>query len=48
MKFNELSNNIDIRLKKGTKNFILNIAEHITNGKNVKTKPVDSSLKKNL
>ena len=36
MKFNELSNNSDITLLKGTKKSILNIAEYISNGKNLK------------
>ena len=45
IKFNELTNNLDIRLLKGTKNFILNIAEYISNGKNLKIKPIDSSFK---
>ena len=44
-KFNELANNLDIRLIRGTKNSLLNIAEYITNGKNIKIKPADSSLK---
>ena len=43
---NELANSLDIILIKETKKFILNIAEYITNRKNLKIKPVDSSLKK--
>ena len=34
-----------MRLLKGTKNSILNIAEYISNGKNLKIKPIDSSFK---
>ena len=45
IEFNELANNLDIRLIRGTKNSILNIAEYITNGKNIKIKPAHSSLK---
>ena len=43
---NELANSLDIILIKETKKFILNIVEYITNWKNLKIKPVDSSLKK--
>ena len=43
---NELANSLDIILIKGTKKFILKIVEYITNRKNLKIKPVDSSLKK--
>lgn len=43
---NELANSLDIMLMKGTKKFILKIVEYITNRKNLKIKPVDSSLKK--
>ena len=43
--FNELVNNLDIRLLKGSKKSILNIAEYISNGKNIKIKPIDSSFK---
>ena len=43
---NELANSLDIILIKETKKFILNIVEYITNRKNIKIKPVDSSLKK--
>ena len=42
---NELANSLDILIKE-TKKFILNIVEYITNRKNLKIKPVDSSLKK--
>ena len=35
----------DIRLLKGTKNSILSIEEYISNGKNLKTKPIDSIFK---
>ena len=43
---NELANSLDIILIKETKKIILNIVEYITNRKNLKIKPVDSSLKK--
>ena len=43
---NELANSLDIILIKGTKKFIHKIVEYITNRKNLKIKPVDSSLKK--
>ena len=43
---NELANSLDIILIKETKKFILNIVEYITNRKNLKIKPVDTSLKK--
>ena len=45
IKFNKLANNLDNRLLKETKNSILNIVEYISNGKNLKIKSVDSSLK---
>ena len=45
-KFNELANDLDIRLLKGTKNFIFNIAEYSSNGEHLKIKPIDSSFKK--
>ena len=47
IKFNELANNLDIRLLKELcfENSILNIAEYITNGKNLKIEPLDSSFK---
>ena len=43
---NELANSLDIILIKGIKNFFLKTVEYITNRKNLKIKPVDSSLKK--
>ena len=45
IKFNELANNLDIRLLKRTKTSSLNIAEQITNEKDLKVKPIDSSFK---
>ena len=45
IKFNELANNSDIRLLKGSKKSILNIVEYISNGKNLKIKPIDLSFK---
>ena len=44
-KSDELANNLDIRLTQGSKKYILNIAEWITNEKNLKLKLVDLSLK---
>ena len=48
IKFDQLANNLDIRLIQGSKKSVLNIAEWITNGKNLKIKPVDLSLKNKL
>ena len=45
IKFNELASNLDIRLLKGSKKLILNIAEYISNGKIFKIKPINSGLK---
>ena len=45
IKFNELANNSDIRLLKGSKKSIPNIAAYISNGKNLKIKPIDSRLR---
>ena len=41
IKFNALVNNSDIRLIKGSKLSILNIAEHISNEKNLRVNPID-------
>ena len=43
--FHKLANNSDIRLLKGSKKSIPNIAAYISNGKNLKIKPNDSSFK---
>ena len=48
IKFNELANSLDIRLLKEIKNYIFNVVEYISNGKNLKIKSVDSSLKNKL
>ena len=45
MKFNKLSNDLNIKLIKGTKRSILCMKDHINNGKNLREKPVDLSLK---
>ena len=45
-KFEELTNNLDIRLIKGSTKSILNIAEYISNRKSLKIKLIDSNLKK--
>ena len=44
MKFNEFANNLNIKLIKGPKNCILNTAEYISNGKNLKIKPIGLSI----
>ena len=44
IKFNELANDLDIRLLKGTKNSVLNISEYISNRKNLRIRPIDSSF----
>ena len=36
MKFNKLSNNLNIKLIKGTRNSILYIKDYINNGENLK------------
>ena len=43
----ELANNLDIRLLKGSNKSILNIVEYVSNGTNIKIKPIDSSFKNN-
>ena len=45
MKFNKLSNDVNIKLIKGTKNTILYMEDHINNGKNLRKKPADLSFK---
>ena len=45
MQFNKLSNDLNIKLIKGTKKCILYMKDHINNGKNLREKPVDLSLK---
>ena len=44
MKFNQFANNLNIKLIKGPKNCILNTAEYISNGKNLKIKPIGLSI----
>ena len=44
IKFNELVNNSGIRFIKGSKKSIVNTAEYISNEKNLKIKPIDSSF----
>ena len=44
IKFNEFASNLTIKLIKWPKNCILHTAECISNGKNLKIKPVDLSL----
>ena len=45
MKFNELSNDLNIKLIKGIKNSILYLKGHINNGIALKIKPIDLSIK---
>ena len=45
MKFNKLSNDINSKLIKGTKNSILYMKDYINNGENLNKKPIDLSLK---
>ena len=45
MKFNELSNDLNIKLIKGIKNSILYLKGHINNGIALKIKPIDFSIK---
>ena len=46
-KFNELGNNLYIRLIKGTKNSIFNFAKYTNNGKNLEIKLNDSGFMSN-
>ena len=43
--FNKFANNLNIKLIKWPKICIFNPTEYISNGKNIKIKPIDSSLK---
>ena len=45
IKFNELASHLDIRLLKRSNKSILNIVEHVSKGKNLKIKLIDSSFK---
>ena len=45
MKLNKLSNDLNIKVIKGTRNSILYMKEYIDNGENLKIKPIDSNLK---
>ena len=45
IRFNEFANNLNIKLIKWPKICILNTTEYISNGKTLKIKPIDSSLK---
>ena len=45
MKFNELSNDLNIKLIKGIKNSILYLKGHINNGIALKIKPIDLGIK---
>ena len=45
IRFNEFANKLNIKLIEGPKNCILNTAEYISNGKYLKIKPIDLSLK---
>ena len=45
IKFNRLSNDLNIKLIKGTKNSMLYMKDRVKNGENLTIKPVDLSLK---
>ena len=47
IRFNELASNLDITLIEGFKKSVLNVAEYISNGSNLRIKPIDSSFKIN-
>ena len=44
-KFNKLSNDLNIKLIKRNRNFILYIKNYINNGENLRKKPIDLSIK---
>ena len=44
-KFNKLSNDLNIKLIKGNKNFILYAKDCINNGENLRKKPINLSIK---
>ena len=43
--FNKFSNDLNIKLIKGNRNFILYMKNYINNGENLKKKPIDLSIK---
>lgn len=44
-KFNKLSNDLDMKLIKGNRNFILYMKSYINNGENLGKKPIYLSIK---
>ena len=44
-KFNKLSNDLNIKLIKRNRNFILYIKNYINNGENLRKKPIDLSIR---
>ena len=44
-KFNKLSNDLNIKLRKGNKNFILYVKHDINNGEILRKKPINLSIK---
>ena len=44
-KFNKLSIDLNIKLIKGNRNFILYMKNYINNGENLRKKPIDLSIK---
>lgn len=47
MKFKKLSGDLNIKLIKENRNFILYVKDYISNGKNLNKKPIDFSMKTN-
>lgn len=47
MKFKKLSDDLNIKLIKENRNFILYVKDYISNGKNLNKKPIDFSMKTN-
>lgn len=47
MKFKKLSDDLNIKLIKKNRNFILYVKDYISNGKNLNKKPIDFSMKTN-
>ena len=45
MRFNNLSNNLNIKLTKGNRSFILYIENYVNNVKNLNKKPIDLGIK---
>ena len=45
MRFNKLSSNLNIKLIKGNRTFILYMKNYVNNGQNLNKKPIDLSIK---